>query len=89
MTASMPIACSGCGNESWLHGETVMRMIDDGRDKTYECGTCVILGDRSLVKLLRDPTPERIAAFRASPPGSVLFAESLRKRGIPLYGTGR
>lgn len=38
-----------------------------------ECAVCEHLGDRSLVWLLKDPSPERLALFRAAPPGWLRF----------------
>jgi hypothetical protein len=58
--------CVGCG------GMTVLPQ-SPGNKYVPECGTCKRLGDRSLVRLLKDPTPERIARFLAASPGSVTF----------------
>ena len=51
-------------------------------DPPRECVLCKFLGDRSLVWLLRDPTPENIAAFRAAPRGSEIFNGRLRRLNI-------
>ena len=69
------VQCSnGCGQKL-----TFMSVPDGPRC----CAVCRQLGDRSLVVLLKsEKTPERIAAFRAAPSGSVAFARGLRDRGI-------
>lgn len=53
--------CPGCGSNYSLE-VPVPEVLP-------ECAVCEFLGPKSCVKLMRDPTPERIAAFRAAPPG--------------------
>ncbi len=76
----MVVPCSRCGVSFKLREDT------DVVPDFVECVVCKSLGARALVPLLRNPTPEAVAAFKASPPGSVLFKVGLMRRGLPEYG---
>ena len=52
--------CEKCGLET---------SFPDAPDLELVCAVCKFLGDRSLVALLADPSPERLAKFRAATPG--------------------
>jgi hypothetical protein len=81
IVTGMVTECDRCGNSVKLGQNT------DVRPEFVECVVCRSLGARALVPLLKDPTPEALAAFRASPPGSVLFDVGLMRRNLPKYGS--
>lgn len=69
-------ACIGCGQKM---------KFESTPKEPVTCGLCRQLGPRSIVRLLATPrnTPEfeeALAAFRASPPGSVLFERGIAER---------
>ena len=68
------VACSRCGNDA--------KLPEGSSLEAAECKLCESLGDRALVPLLRNPTPEAIARFLAAPKGSALFEAGLSRRGV-------
>jgi hypothetical protein len=58
-------------------------------ERPVTCALCLHLGDRSLVWLLRDPTPERLALFRAAPPGHLRFQRETGGASAPQGRTFR
>lgn len=85
MAGSATIRCSRCGNNTGINGDLLTELEYRDEVKTFVCSLCEMLGPRSLVVLLKTPrnTPEfeqSLAAFRASPPGSVLFDEAIKAR---------
>ena len=89
MAGMTQLPCSRCGLATTLREEKADRIIEDGGAPTFECEVCRSLGGRALVPLLKARGKEReaaLVAFRASPPGSVLFNAGLMRRGVPQYG---
>lgn len=49
-------------------------------DEGPTCVLCQYLGDRALVPFLKDPTSERLTAFRAAPPGWLRYQREATRR---------
>lgn len=73
------------GNRIWMTCSRCRRTtsfgLDGGVSENPVCTVCQFLGDRSLVWLLRNPAPERLARFFAAPP-SRLREEREGRRGV-------
>jgi hypothetical protein len=66
------LVCERCGNDfSW----------DEAGSQPSQCAVCLHLGDRSLVGLLRDVTPDSLERFRNAPPG---WLRAQRETGSPV-----
>lgn len=76
------IACDRCTNRFAFHG-----MVGETMPST--CKLCEYLGDRALVPLLRDPTPEAVARFMAAPPGHLRFQRETGRVVAPQSHTFR
>lgn len=66
------LVCERCGNDfSW----------NEAGERPSRCAVCLHLGDRSLVWLLNNTTPDNIERFRNASPG---WLRAQRETGSPV-----